>query len=120
MTATAERPAATAKKASTPDQPDPEERNAFAVLIGYAKPHRVVLFGTLLLVLAASGSGLVQPLVARDVLSALGTRQSVFGPICCWPCSSSPVPRSPACNRGGSKGLPSVSCARSGATSSGG
>jgi ABC-type multidrug transport system fused ATPase/permease subunit len=99
VTATAERPDAVTPSASTPSTPstsstppdpatpitpettEPVERNTFAVLVGYAKPHRVVLLLTLLLVLAASGSGLVQPLVARDVLQALGTRESVVGPI---------------------------------------
>ncbi|MDQ2583633.1 ABC transporter ATP-binding protein [Saccharothrix yanglingensis] len=51
------------------------------VLLDHARPHRAVLAGSLLLVLAAGASGLVQPLVARDVLEALGTGGSVLEPV---------------------------------------
>ncbi|MDI5964639.1 ABC transporter ATP-binding protein [Streptantibioticus silvisoli] len=50
-------------------------------LLGYARPHRAVLLGTLLVVLVASASGLVQPLVAQHVLATLGSGGSVVGPI---------------------------------------
>ncbi|MFE5845882.1 ABC transporter ATP-binding protein [Streptomyces niveus] len=51
------------------------------VLLGYARPHRLVLSGTLLLLLAASGAGLVQPLVAQHVLDGLGDGTGVMGPV---------------------------------------
>ncbi|WP_449657345.1 ABC transporter ATP-binding protein [Streptomyces millisiae] len=51
------------------------------VLFGYARPHRLVLAASLLLVLAASVSGLVQPLVAQRVLEALAAGDSATGPI---------------------------------------
>ncbi|MFB8442661.1 ABC transporter ATP-binding protein [Streptomyces niveus] len=51
------------------------------VLLGYARPHRRVLSATLLLLLAASGAGLVQPLVAQHVLDGLGDGTGVMGPV---------------------------------------
>ncbi|MET4921612.1 ABC transporter ATP-binding protein [Streptomyces sp. PSRA5] len=51
------------------------------VLLGYARPHRLVLGATLLLLLAASGAGLVQPLVAQHVLDGLGDGTGVMGPV---------------------------------------
>lgn len=51
------------------------------VLLGYAWPHRLVLFASLLLLLAASGAGLVQPLVAQHVLDGLGDGTGVTGPV---------------------------------------
>lgn len=51
------------------------------VLLGYARPHRLVLFASLLLLLAASGAGLVQPLVAQHVLDGLGDGTGVTGPV---------------------------------------
>ncbi|MFD4770359.1 ABC transporter ATP-binding protein [Streptomyces niveus] len=51
------------------------------VLLGYARPHRLVLSATLLLLLAASGAGLVQPLVAQHVLDGLGEGTGVMGPV---------------------------------------
>ncbi|MGW8667844.1 ABC transporter ATP-binding protein [Streptomyces niveus] len=51
------------------------------VLLGYARPHRLVLSATLLLLLAASGAGLVQPLVAQHVLDGLGDGTGVMGPV---------------------------------------
>jgi len=54
---------------------------SFGTLLSYAKPHRGVLLSTLALTLLASACGLAQPLVAQDVLTALGTGGSVAGPI---------------------------------------
>ncbi|WP_243741355.1 ABC transporter ATP-binding protein, partial [Streptomyces sp. 8K308] len=51
------------------------------MLFGYARPHRLVLAASLLLVLAASVSGLVQPLVAQRVLESLAAGESAAGPI---------------------------------------
>ncbi|WP_405825670.1 ABC transporter ATP-binding protein [Streptomyces sp. NBC_00838] len=51
------------------------------VLLGYARPHRLVLCATLLLLLAASGAGLVQPLVAQHVLDGLADGDGVMGPV---------------------------------------
>ncbi len=48
-------------------------------LLQQARPHRFVLLGSLLLALAASGCGLVQPLVARSVLDALADDTAVTG-----------------------------------------
>jgi ABC-type multidrug transport system fused ATPase/permease subunit len=56
-------------------------QGSLGALLAYAKPHRAVLIGSLLLTLLASGAGLVQPLVAQKVLSRLGTDESVTGPI---------------------------------------
>ncbi|OLR92204.1 ABC transporter ATP-binding protein [Actinokineospora bangkokensis] len=50
-----------------------------SVLFSYARPHRGVLLASLVLVLLAGGSGLVQPLVAQHVLEALGTGSSAVG-----------------------------------------
>ncbi|EST36989.1 hypothetical protein N566_15510 [Streptomycetaceae bacterium MP113-05] len=61
---------------TTPDGPAP-----LRVLLSYARPHRAVLIATLLLVLAASASGLVQPLVAQHVLEVLGTGGGVLRPV---------------------------------------
>ncbi|RBM13809.1 ABC transporter ATP-binding protein [Streptomyces sp. PT12] len=63
--------------------PDPAapQRAPLRVLLGYARPHRAVLVLTLLLALAASGSGLVQPLVAQSVLEALADGESALGPV---------------------------------------
>jgi ABC-type multidrug transport system fused ATPase/permease subunit len=51
------------------------------ILLRYARPHRAVLAATLLMVLAASASGLVQPLVAQHVLDGLGEKRGVLGPV---------------------------------------
>lgn len=51
------------------------------VLLRYARPHRAVLVATLLLVLAASAAGLVQPLVAQHVLDGLSDGRGVVGPV---------------------------------------
>ncbi len=51
------------------------------VLLRYARPHRAVLTTTLLMVLAASAAGLVQPLVAQDVLNGLDEGRGVMGPV---------------------------------------
>lgn len=51
------------------------------VLLRYARPHRAVLVATLLLVLAASAAGLVQPLVAQHVLDGLSDGRGVLGPV---------------------------------------
>lgn len=51
------------------------------VLLRYARPHRLVLCATLLLLLAASGAGLVQPLVAQHVLDGLADGDGVMGPV---------------------------------------
>lgn len=51
------------------------------VLLRYARPHRGVLVATLLLVLAASAAGLVQPLVAQHVLDGLSDGRGVLGPV---------------------------------------
>ncbi|PWW53060.1 ABC transporter ATP-binding protein [Actinokineospora spheciospongiae] len=52
--------------------------SALSVLVGYARPHRAVLLGSLLLVLVAGAAGLVQPLVAQHVLESLGTEGAVL------------------------------------------
>ncbi|QFZ19840.1 ABC transporter ATP-binding protein [Saccharothrix syringae] len=57
------------------------ETKPLRVLLGHARPHRAVLLGSLLLVLAASATGLVQPLVAQDVLESLGTGGQVWRPV---------------------------------------
>nr|WP_232788964.1 ABC transporter ATP-binding protein [Streptomyces odonnellii] len=51
------------------------------MLLRYARPHRAVLSATLLLVLAASAAGLVQPLVAQHVLDGLSDGRGVLGPV---------------------------------------
>lgn len=58
-----------------------EPAKPLRVLLSYARPHRAVLLGSLLLVLAASASGLVQPLVAQDVLESLGTGGPLLRPV---------------------------------------
>ncbi|MFC6092720.1 ABC transporter ATP-binding protein [Saccharothrix lopnurensis] len=58
-----------------------EPAKPLRVLLTYARPHRAVLLGSLLLVLAASACGLVQPLVARDVLESLGTGEPPLRPV---------------------------------------
>lgn len=60
---------------------DPSATAPLRVLLGYARPHRLVLSASLLLLLAASGAGLVQPLVARHVLDGLGDGTGVMGPV---------------------------------------
>ncbi|THA26468.1 ABC transporter ATP-binding protein [Streptomyces sp. RKND-216] len=76
MTTTSQTPATT--PAAAPDgaapqkAPPPQEQAPLRTLLSYARPHRAVLSATLLLVLAASASGLVQPLVAQHVLEVLG------------------------------------------------
>lgn len=65
----------------TPPGVDPSGTAALRVLLGYARPHRLVLGATLLLLLAASGAGLVQPLVAQHVLDGLGDGTGVMGPV---------------------------------------
>ncbi|WP_243744814.1 ABC transporter ATP-binding protein [Streptomyces hainanensis] len=51
------------------------------MLFRYARPHRLVLAASLLLVLAASVAGLIQPLVAQRVLEALADGGGAAGPI---------------------------------------
>ncbi|MEU0955488.1 ABC transporter ATP-binding protein [Streptomyces niveus] len=72
-------PTEPAGETSTTD--DPSDTNPLRVLLGYARPHRLVLFATLLLLLAASGAGLVQPLVAQHVLDGLADGDGVMGPV---------------------------------------
>ncbi|TXL89858.1 ABC transporter ATP-binding protein [Streptomyces sp. IB2014 016-6] len=60
---------------------DPSGTTPLRVLLGYARPHRLVLCATLLLLLAASGAGLVQPLVAQHVLDGLADGDGVMGPV---------------------------------------
>ncbi|HEV7628891.1 MAG TPA: ABC transporter transmembrane domain-containing protein, partial [Streptomyces sp.] len=60
---------------------DHRKRAPLRVLMGYARPHRLVLFATLMLVLAASGAGLAQPLVAQQVLDALANDGDVKKPV---------------------------------------
>ncbi|MFI6695400.1 ABC transporter ATP-binding protein [Streptomyces sp. NPDC050433] len=60
---------------------EPSSTAPLRVLLGYARPHRLVLCATLLLLLAASGAGLVQPLVAQHVLDGLGDGTGVMGPV---------------------------------------
>ncbi|WP_330172314.1 ABC transporter ATP-binding protein/permease [Streptomyces sp. NBC_01498] len=60
---------------------EPSGVSPLRVLLGYARPHRLVLCATLLLLLAASGAGLVQPLVAQHVLDGLGDGSGVTGPV---------------------------------------
>ncbi|WP_253186437.1 ABC transporter ATP-binding protein, partial [Streptomyces abyssalis] len=60
---------------------DHRKRAPLRVLMGYARPHRLVLFATLLLVLASSGAGLMQPLVAQQVLTGLSDGDDVKGPV---------------------------------------
>ncbi|MEV8391592.1 MULTISPECIES: ABC transporter ATP-binding protein [unclassified Streptomyces] len=61
--------------------PEPPATPPLRVLLRYARPHRTVLLATLLLVLAASAAGLVQPLVAQHVLDGLSDGRGVLGPV---------------------------------------
>ncbi|MEU0697822.1 ABC transporter ATP-binding protein [Streptomyces niveus] len=72
-------PTEPAGEASTTD--GPSGTTPLRVLLGYARPHRLVLCATLLLLLAASGAGLVQPLVAQHVLDGLADGDGVMGPV---------------------------------------
>ncbi|MYQ67210.1 MULTISPECIES: ABC transporter ATP-binding protein [Streptomyces] len=82
-------PAGTGPSASGPSSSGPsvsDDGGASGVrplraLLRQARPHRLALAGSLLLALAASGSGLVQPLVARNVLDALADGTAVAGPL---------------------------------------
>lgn len=65
----------------TPGTPATPGTAPLRVLLGYARPHRLVLGATLLLLLGASGAGLVQPLVAQHVLDGLGDGSGVMGPV---------------------------------------
>ncbi|MFJ6740176.1 ABC transporter ATP-binding protein [Streptomyces sp. NPDC091279] len=62
-----------------PDGPVDSGIRPLRALLRQARPHRYVLLGSLLLALAASASGLVQPLVARAVLDALARGTTVTG-----------------------------------------
>ncbi|QXE38585.1 ABC transporter ATP-binding protein/permease [Streptomyces sp. GMY02] len=73
-------PPPTAVPPTAPDAP-PETVAPLRVLLRYARPHRAVLSATLLLVLAASAAGLVQPLVAQHVLDGLSDGRGVLGPV---------------------------------------
>ncbi|MFC8823917.1 ABC transporter ATP-binding protein [Streptomyces sp. NPDC057137] len=66
---------------TTSDTPGAPGTAPLRVLLGYARPHRLVLGATLLLLLGASGAGLVQPLVAQHVLDGLGDGSGVMGPV---------------------------------------
>ncbi|MFF3753640.1 ABC transporter ATP-binding protein [Streptomyces sp. NPDC002018] len=80
-------PPPTAVPPTAPGPPDGEASGAppgtapLRVLLRHARPHRLVLTATLLLVLAASAAGLVQPLVAQHVLDGLGEGRGVLGPV---------------------------------------
>ncbi|MFJ9030751.1 ABC transporter ATP-binding protein [Streptomyces sp. NPDC102274] len=81
---TASAPPATAETPRSPASAPPPEAPAtppLRVLLRYARPHRTVLLATLLLVLAASAAGLVQPLVAQHVLDGLSDGRGVLGPV---------------------------------------
>ncbi|MFE5159789.1 ABC transporter ATP-binding protein [Streptomyces sp. NPDC056697] len=62
-----------------PDEPPAPGIRPLRALLQQARPYRFVLLGSLLLALAASGCGLVQPLVARSVLDALADDTAVTG-----------------------------------------
>ncbi|MFJ3192228.1 ABC transporter ATP-binding protein [Streptomyces griseoviridis] len=66
---------------AAPDGPTASEVRPLRALLGQARPYRLALSGSLLLALAASGSGLVQPLVARSVLDSLADGVTVTGPL---------------------------------------
>ena len=51
------------------------------VLLGYLRPHRFALIGGGLLSLLTGATGLALPLVARQLINALGQGQSVTGPV---------------------------------------
>ncbi|WP_326609355.1 ABC transporter ATP-binding protein/permease [Streptomyces scopuliridis] len=81
---TASAPPATAETPQPPapaQPPEPPATPPLRVLLRYARPHRTVLLATLLLVLAASAAGLVQPLVAQHVLDGLSDGRGVLGPV---------------------------------------
>ncbi|MFE9884736.1 ABC transporter ATP-binding protein [Streptomyces scopuliridis] len=81
---TASAPPATAETPQPPapaQTPEPPATPPLRVLLRYARPHRTVLLATLLLVLAASAAGLVQPLVAQHVLDGLSDGRGVLGPV---------------------------------------
>ncbi|MDO0924668.1 ABC transporter ATP-binding protein [Streptomyces sp. TG1A-8] len=59
----------------------PHGSRPLRALLRQTRPYRSVLLGSLLLVLAASACGLVQPLVARSVLDALEDGTAVTGPL---------------------------------------
>ncbi|MFE4829746.1 ABC transporter ATP-binding protein [Streptomyces sp. NPDC056672] len=77
---TAVPPTASGPPAEAPSDAPPATA-PLRVLLRYARPHRPVLTATLLLVLAASAAGLVQPLVAQHVLDGLSEGRGVFGPV---------------------------------------
>ena len=57
----------------------PPPRATWRVLLGYARPHWAMLLLGGVLSLATAGSGLALPLVVRQLISQLGTDQSVVG-----------------------------------------
>ncbi|AQW54526.1 ABC transporter ATP-binding protein [Streptomyces violaceusniger] len=61
------------------DEPPAPGIRPLRALLQQARPYRFVLLGSLLLALAASACGLVQPLVARSVLDALADDTAVTG-----------------------------------------
>ncbi|MFE4642373.1 ABC transporter ATP-binding protein, partial [Streptomyces sp. NPDC056730] len=74
-------PAETPRPSAPAQPPEPPATPPLRVLLRYARPHRTVLLATLLLVLAASAAGLVQPLVAQHVLDGLSDGRGVLGPV---------------------------------------
>ncbi|MFJ5681104.1 ABC transporter ATP-binding protein [Streptomyces sp. NPDC093099] len=74
-------PAETPRPPAQAQPPEPPATPPLRVLLRYARPHRTVLLATLLLVLAASAAGLVQPLVAQHVLDGLSDGRGVLGPV---------------------------------------
>ncbi|MFD7118188.1 ABC transporter ATP-binding protein [Streptomyces sp. NPDC059922] len=74
-------PAETPRPSAPAQPPEPPATPPLRVLLRYARPHRTVLLATLLLVLAASATGLVQPLVAQHVLDGLSDGRGVLGPV---------------------------------------
>ncbi|MGW2513446.1 ABC transporter ATP-binding protein [Streptomyces scopuliridis] len=74
-------PAETPQPPAPAQTPEPPATPPLRVLLRYARPHRTVLLATLLLVLAASAAGLVQPLVAQHVLDGLSDGRGVLGPV---------------------------------------
>ncbi|WP_411112444.1 ABC transporter ATP-binding protein [Streptomyces sp. 029-5] len=74
-------PAETPRPPAQDQPPEPPATPPLRVLLRYARPHRTVLLATLLLVLAASAAGLVQPLVAQHVLDGLSDGRGVLGPV---------------------------------------
>ncbi|MFE3602237.1 ABC transporter ATP-binding protein [Streptomyces sp. NPDC059142] len=63
----------------TSDGPSAVGVRPLRALLQQARPYRFVLLGSLLLALAASAGGLVQPLVAQSVLDALADGTAVTG-----------------------------------------